>query len=144
MNNKSLTAFVNESFAEDKTSAENIIKNIRKFISKILDIRKIDETNDYDNYFDDLLALCNSAIESIEYSVAGAVTESAEDKLNAKASDMLKHAEVILDAIKALAKSKVLSIEISDAKIDFDDIVELIDEFKVTLSTDKIENKADE
>ena len=84
------------------------------------------------------MTLCTSAIENLEYSISGAVNESASDKMESNVSSMLKHAELLLSQIKELSKSsKTLSSEIFDAVTDFNDILNVFEELQLAMKPKK-------
>lgn len=131
---KNISEHLNESLNEDTIKADTMISDIRKFVTKILKIKKSDEEAKYVMFFDDILTLCTSAIENLEYSISGAVNEAASDKMAKNVSSMLKHAELLLTQIKELSKStKTLSSEIFDAVVDFNDILERFEELQVAM-----------
>ena len=135
---KSLSKHLTEDFSEDIVLADKVIDVLRKFITKVIKIRKNHSDDGHDTYFADVLTLTNSAIENIEFAISDAINESKEDdKLSLQLSDLITHADVILDSISALTKSKVLSIEILDAKVDVEDILNLLDDFKIEILSTK-------
>ena len=135
---KSLSKHLTENFSKDIVIADKVIDALRKFITKVIKIRKNHSDDGHDIYFADILTLANSAIENIEFAISDAINESKEDdKLSLQLSDLITHADVILDSISALTKSKVLSIEILDAKVDVEDILNLLDDFKIEILSTK-------
>ena len=135
---KSLSKHLTENFSKDIVIADKVIDALRKFITKVIKIRKNHSDDGHDIYFADVLTLTNSAIENIEFAISDAINESKEDdKLSLQLSDLITHADVILDSISALTKSKVLSIEILDAKVDVEDILNLLDDFKIEILSTK-------